>query len=292
MLRPLLLGLLVPALVCGAFIAAAGRPGPDGGPPRSRGGGQWGGLLGLTAGYLIAHVTVAGWPPLRPIDVTDWLPHAALAALIVGCVTLLWPRGAALHWCLRFAVASAAVVVVTMPMIRHTWTTSQSVIALLVLGPALFATWVSLDALGRRVSGAGLGLILLVVTGAGSVALVVSRTAKLGQLCAALAAMAGAAVVVAWWKRRSSLGVAAAGVAAMLTGYLWIEGHLYAELPAASAILLAAAPSAAWLGFVPVVRKLAPWQTVSAQAAAVLVPAAAALVIAIVAGTDGGYYGY
>jgi hypothetical protein len=292
MLRPLLLGLLVPALVCGAFIVAAARPGPDGGPTRGWWGSMWGGLVGLTLGYLIAHVTVAGWPPLRPVDVTDWLPHAALAAMVVGLVALLWPRAVRLHWFLRFVAASGAVVVVTLPMIRHTWTTAQSVIVLLVLVPALFATWVSLDGLARRVSGAGLGLSLLIVTGAGSVALVVSRTAKLGQLCAALAAMAGAALAVAWWKRRTSLGPAAAGVGALLLGYLWIEGHLYAELPVASALLLAAAPSAAWIGALPAVRKLAPWQVVCVQAAAALIPTAAALVIAVAAGMGGGYYGY
>jgi hypothetical protein len=81
-------------------------------------------------------------------------------------------------------------------------------------------------------------------------------------------------------------------VAALLLGYLWIEGHLYAELPAASAILLAAAPSAAWLGSLTAVRKLAPWQIVCAQAAAVLIPTAAALVIAIMAGTGESYHGY
>jgi len=292
MLKPLLLGLLVPALVCGAFIVAAARPARDGGPARGLWGGMWGGMVGLTLGYLIAHMTVAGWRPLRPVDVTDWLPHAALAAMVVGLVSLLWPRAVRLHWFLRFAAAVGAVLVVTIPMIRHTWTTTQSVIVLGALGPALFATWVSLDGLARRVSGAGLGLILLIVTGAGSVALVVSRTAKLGQLCAALAAMAGAALVVAWWNRRSSLGPAAGGVGALLLGYLWIEGHLYAELPATSAILLAAAPSAAWAGALPAVRKLAPWQVACAQAAAVLIPTAAALVIAVMAGMGESHYGY
>jgi hypothetical protein len=292
MLRPLLLGLLVPALVCGAFIAAASRPGPDGGPARGQRGGQWGGLVGLTLGYLIAHVTVAGWPPLRPVDVTDWLPPVAVLSTSVGLVALLWPRAAALHWCLRFAAASGAVVVVTLPMIRHTWSPAQSVILPTGLVPALLLTWASLDGLARRASGAGLALTLLVVAGAGSVALVLSRTAKLGQLVAALAAMAVAALVVAWWKRGSSLGAGAAGTTAVLLGYLWIEGHLYAELPASSAVLLAAAPSAAWLGALPAVRKLAPWQVVCAQATAVLIPTAAALVIAIMAGMRETYYGY
>ncbi|MHC4977983.1 MAG: hypothetical protein ACYTGT_03025 [Planctomycetota bacterium] len=288
MLKPLLLGLLVPALVCGAFIVAAARPRLDGGPAR----GQWGGLVGLTLGYLIAHVAVAGWPPLQPVDVTDWIPHAAVAAMVVGLIAWLWPRAVGLHWCLRFALAAGAVVVVTLPTMRHTWTTVQSVIVLLVLVPAMLATWISLDGLARRMSGPALALILLILSGAGSIALVVSKTAKLGQLCAALAAMAGAGLVVAWWNRRSSLGAGAAGVAAVLLGYLWLEGYLYAELPVASAILLAAAPSAAWVAALPAVRKLAPWQVACVLAAAVLMPTAAALVIAVVAGTGGDYYGY
>jgi hypothetical protein len=81
-------------------------------------------------------------------------------------------------------------------------------------------------------------------------------------------------------------------VGALLAGYLWIEGHLYAELPAAGALLLAAAPSAAWIGSLTAVRKLAPWQVVCVRTAAVILPAAAALVIAIMVGMGESYYGY
>ncbi|MHC4217097.1 MAG: hypothetical protein ACYSU7_01445 [Planctomycetota bacterium] len=287
MLKPLLLGLLVPALVCGGFLLAAGRSGRDGNP---RWGG-WGGI-GLTLGYLIAHVAVAGWPPWRPVDVTDWLPHVAVAALVVALVSLRWPRAVRLHRCLCLAAAAGAVVVVTLPMIRHTWTPARSVAGLIALSLTVFAMWTSLSAVSRRVSGAGLAVTLLVVTTAGSVALVLSRTAKLSQLCAALAAMAGAGLVIAWCKRGSSLGAGAAGVAALLMGYLWIEGWLYAELPAASAVLLAAAPSAAWIWRLTALRRLAPWQVVCVQAGAVLLPAAAGVAIAVIAGANDEYYGY
>jgi hypothetical protein len=295
MLKTLLLGLPVPALVCAAFLLLgwrarrSGAPDPDGGPV-----GGWGGGVGLMHGYFIAHAAIAGWAALRPVDVTDWLPHAAIAAVLVELVALYWPRAVVLHWLLRLAASAAAVVVVSLPTIRYTWTTTQSVIAVPVLVLALYASWASLGALATRTSASSLGVTIMIAAGVGSVTLVASRTAKLSQLCAAIAAMAGAALVLAWWKRRLSLGAAGAGVAALLLGYLWMQGYLYAEMPMASALLLAAAPSAAWVGRLAVVRKLPPWLGVCVQAAAVLVPAGAALGVALAAaaGTDTGYPGY
>ena len=135
-------------------------------------------------------------------------------------------------------------------------------------------------------------MTILIVAGGGGIVLVVSKVASLGLLSGAVAAMAGASLVVTWWNGARSLAPGATAVVTILLGYLWLEGYLYGEVPALSAVLLAAAPTAAWIGNLPWVRRLADWQAVSVRAAAVTLPTLIAVALAVAASGFGEEYPY
>ncbi len=55
MLKPVLLGVLLPAVLCGAWLILAWRPWRRDEPIT---GGAWGGAIGFGMGYLIAHTAL------------------------------------------------------------------------------------------------------------------------------------------------------------------------------------------------------------------------------------------
>jgi hypothetical protein len=108
------------------------------------------------------------------------------------------------------------------------------------------------------------------------VAAVLSGSAVVGFLSLALASALGAAWLVA---PRAPSGGSVTTAAAVLAA-LVLVGFEYASLPAASALLIAAAPAAAWLTRPGPVRRLNPWARGVIEAVAVLVPIGVAVAIA------------
>ena len=99
----------------------------------------------------------------------------------------------------------------------------------------------------------------LAATGAG-VTLLASGSAVLGQLGLTLAiSLAGA-----WFAGILINGPVAQrgglGVALILLAGLLINGYFYASLKPLHALVLAMAPLAAWVGQLPPIRRLKPWQ--------------------------------
>ena len=280
LLKPVLMGVVLPAVVCGVFLVMDWRPWRRLAPIA---GGNWGGALGFMLGYLIAHAATVGWPPLLPVDVTQWLPYLAGAAGGVGVLDSLWGDKHRLRLAIRLFVSAGAVWLLLRPILEHTWTPTQGTVWVVLLALALFATWISLDALAKPVRGASVPLAMFIVAVGGSVVLLVSKTASLAQLCGAVAAMTGVSMLVAWRIPAMSLVPGATAVVAMLFGCLWLEGYLYAEVPGVSAVLLAAAPAGLWIGQMPWLRGMGAWRAVLVRGAAVLVPTLIALAVAVAA---------
>jgi hypothetical protein len=102
------------------------------------------------------------------------------------------------------------------------------------------------------VEGYGGPLVLVVVAGAGALALEFGSSGRLGQVSGALAAAAGPLVAYALLRPRMTLARGGATAHMLVALPLWICGWRLARLPLDSAALLAVAPVAAqrrgWLG--------------------------------------------
>ncbi len=277
LLQPVVLGVFLPAIVCAVVLVIGWWPRRQGVLSSE---GTWSGAVGLGAGYVLGHVIATGWPPFPPVDATQWLIFLAIIATVVGLLDTRWRQVDSLRgivrWSWRVLLSVATVWLLCRPLLSHSWGALVAAGWVVGLTIGLIAFWTSIDVLAERVSGASMSLVLLAVAAGGASVLFVSGSALLAQRCGVIAAMLGACLVIGWWCPVMSLARGAVPVVAVVVGGLWISGYLYAEVPPWSAILLAVAPSAAWVGHLRRLRRLAGWQVAVVRFAAVLVVVGAA----------------
>ena len=122
----------------------------------------------------------------------------------------------------------------------------------------------------------------------------VSGSALLAQLSGALAAVFGAAVVLAWWAPGLSLASGTLTVFVPVYAGLLIQAYFYSELPIWSAILMYLAPFALWLGEKRSVYYRTPWKAALARLLMIGAPLGVAVGIAfyVMGQSAGGEYYY
>jgi hypothetical protein len=235
----------------------------------------WWAASAVGLAYLAGHF-VAARPAVPPADVTDRIPWLALAATALALAESAgrWMR--ATGWTL---LAALAVGLVLGPVIGAGDFSREVVVWLAASIAVAVLSWADLAVLSARPDRSDLLRALLITCGGAAAALPLSGFGMGGPLSAALAA----ALAAAWLAARGEVPAGYAPVAATVLTALVLEGFVYAVLPAASAVLLAAAPAATWLTRLGPVRRLGPWASAAVGGAAVLVPVAVAVGLAAAA---------
>jgi hypothetical protein len=274
----LLPGAVLPLVVSLAVLALTRRRRAAAGTPSA-----WGGALAVGGGYLAGHAALAGGPPVPPLERVDWLWCLAAAAVLVCTVAgLVAPRDW-LRWGLRAPLGAAVLVLLLLPLLK-TWGRGETTAWLAGLGAAALVLWAALDAVVARGPGTGAPLLLVVLALGSSLVLLVSGSAVYGQLGLALTASLAGSLAAACWTPSLLPPRGLATVVGVLLPGLWLLGYFYAEVPAASAALLAAAlPAAALVQVRPVRERLRPWQAVLVGVLVLLVPVTVAVVTAFTA---------
>ncbi len=270
-------GILLPAGVAAAALAAGWRPWD-----RRAEVGKAGPAAGAVAfgGALIAAQAAIVGIEVPPVQAGDWLALLLAAAVLLGLIDSLLELPAWLRWWLKGTLSVAVPLLLLMPLLQHTWSAGEAAAILGALTLGTFGLWWTLDRLADRITGAGLPLALGVVTAGSAAVLAVSGSASLGQLGGALAVAVGVALLVGLLKPSFSLARGAVPPLTVgLTG-LWLNGAFYADVPPASLVLLFAAPAFALIGQIKPIASLKPWQTALLRAGAVVLPLAAAAIIA------------
>jgi len=260
------LGVLLPFGVAAVVFIAARR----GAAP-----GSWGGAIALPAAFLIGRLSLAGWrwPPFPPIDSTDWLVYAALAAALLGLLASLWEMPRAAVWVERLAVSGAFVALLARPLVGHTWSSALAARWLVGATVAVALVWWALDIWTRKAPGAATAFWLMVIGSAGALVLVFGRSAFLGQSAGGLAAGLGAAWVVSMLlRRRGVLARGAVPALALLFPGLLLCGHWYASVSLLQGALLAAAPVLAALTSRGAFARMPAGRAAFVRALAVLIP--------------------
>jgi len=210
----------------------------------------WPAAVALGAGYATSHALIRGAPEALPADATQLLFHFALAGALLGVVEAKLPVAA--RWGARAVLAAVVPWLLLRGLAEHTWeSTLEAALWYAGLGFGLFAVWSVLEWRAGKLVGPAQPLVFCLVAGGGALALAEGRSGMLGQMAGALAAALGPLVLLALLEpRRSARG--AIPVFVLLLAALAMSGHFFAELPAASALLLLVAPLAAvrrsWLG--------------------------------------------
>jgi hypothetical protein len=223
LLQQLLPGLLVAALLSGV-VAIAGRLWRTN---------SWSDAVALAIGYSGGHVVTTGWPAFPASEATQWLPYFALATMLLGVLdAFLRPPGSlrALIWILYCA---GLLRLLLKSKFQYGWSVLEGVLWISSFAACMLVLASLLDAAVRRDTSISSPLILTIVA---------SGSLLLGQLAMVLAAALGAILVAAFLFPKSIEGRAIVPVAVILLASLWLMGCFYAELPSASALLLAAAP--------------------------------------------------
>jgi hypothetical protein len=281
MLTPnmILLGVVVPAAVAGVTLLTAWRLG---GTEASRG--RWGGAVGLGSAYAAGHWGIFGWPPFPAIEATQWIVYVVLVAAALGLLESRIELTTAPRWTLRVALVSASLWLWLRPLVDYAWEPVQAVTRLVLLGLLALAFWAELELVSPRLARGSSWLVLLLVSIGSALALALSGSLALGQLAGVLCAGLGAGFVAALLpggRRAEGLPV----VAVALAG-LWLVGHFYSELPATSALLLAAAPLAALALPQRTLTGRSAALIPALRVAAVLLPIAAAVALAHLASPE------
>lgn len=271
--RELLLGVLAPALIALAIMLIAWRPWRSG--PRR---GEWGGAVGLAAGYICAHIGLAGPPRFTPAPVESWLVWIAIGGMAIGLIEsrARGPWWGRLLW--RAAATAGSVwLIVRLRVINEQWSVGEGLAwtAGLTVGALVF--WTLADALAERIEreggGAGAALVLSGITGLGAAIIVLDgQTLVVGQFSGALAVALLACAALAWWKPRVSIARGGVAVVGLLAPMLWLDAWMWAELHWEYAAALVLSPALAFVGDLAWINRRAGWARTLARVGAVVLP--------------------
>lgn len=237
--------------------------------------------IAVAAGLIAAQYAISQWPTrLVPLEGRDWLPWIAATAVLIGALAR---RGPLLGVPLWLLASLALPWVLLQSYIEYNWPAVRAVLWIGALALWLAVLWFLLERTVRRRPGALVPGTLLLAGAASAVAIGLSGTALFGQLTGALAAALCPVLLWTWWRPATPLAGSLVAAALLPLFALWINGAFYAELPPAAAILLAAAPAFVLVRESPHLRRLSDGRATSLALAAVLLPLAVAVTLALLA---------
>jgi hypothetical protein len=221
-------------------------------------------------------------PAVPPVEAAEWLHAAVVGLVILSAGYEVWSSG---EWPYYVPLSITAVLIpitwlMAQPLAENAWSraeTARWITALTVAVIALPLAWEKM--LGRQ-TGRATGLALTLVVAAAGIVLSLSGTISYGQLALASAAALGPGALLVALGMARPFSPHLAPLLVLVLGGLLLAGHLYAGLLRLNAILLMAAPFGLWVGALPAVAQMRPWQRGLAQLTAVAVPTLAACALA------------
>jgi hypothetical protein len=238
------------------------------------------GAIATGSGYVAGHVLAAGWPPFPPRNATHWLFWFAVIGVIAAAAdALVRPKGTVrlVTWAVICTIACRLIL---QPKFSYAWSAAEGWLRVFAIALGVVVLTRCLDLVERRPFGAAtLFSVTTILCGGACIALILSGSLLLGQLACILIAIAATCFLLIIAVTAPFHPSGAAAPLSLVCAGLWLSGFFYAELPAASALLLALAPAIALL---PVGKESHSDSRVLAyRSAFVAVPVAIAVVLAL-----------
>ena len=206
------------------------------------------GAIATGAGYVAGHMLAAGWPPFPPRNATHWLFWFAVIGVIAAAADALVRQKGTVRLVTWAIICTIACRLILQPKFSYAWSAAEGWLRLIAIALGVVVLTCCLDVVERRPFGAAtLFSVTTILCGGACIALILSGTLLLGQLACILSAIAATCffLIIAVTAPFHPRG-AAAPLSLVCAG-LWLSGFFYANLPAASALLLAFAPAIALL---------------------------------------------
>ncbi|TAJ21657.1 MAG: hypothetical protein EPO68_04370 [Planctomycetota bacterium] len=286
--RSLLVGILVPGVLCGALLYAFLALGSS--RPRH----VWTAASGLAIAiaYAAGQVGVVGWNGWFPVQSRDWLVPLVPALGLWCAFESSLPFSAGQRWFARAVWALGLGWLCVRPLLLQAdrasdgggdWLSQERLSAwgeaalVGVAGISLWQIWARIGAyLPVRNTCSSACAVVFAAAGAQ----MLSHSASGSDLHRALFAALVACLVAAWWRPERNFGEGLAGVLALLHIALCYEGARWAALPLASALLLCFAPAFLLLALVVVPETMPGPTRVLARVGALLIPLGIAVFVA------------
>jgi hypothetical protein len=237
------------------------------------------GAIAIGAGYVAGHVLAAGWAPFPRRHATHWLFWFAVIGVSAAVAdALVRPTGRVrlIAWAIICTIASRLIL---QPKFNYAWSAAEGWLWVLAIALGVVVLTCCLDLIERKPFGMATLFSVTTVLGGGTcVALMLSGSLLLGQLACVLFAIAATCFLLIIAVAAPFHPNGAAAPLSLVCAGLWLCGFFYAELPAASAVLLVLAPASALL---PVGEEgSSPWRVLACRIAIVAVPVALAVALA------------
>jgi hypothetical protein len=238
------------------------------------------GAVAIGAGYVAGHVLAAGWSPFPPRQATHWLFWFAVIGVIAAVAdAVLRPNGTVRFVAWAF-ICTIACRFILRPKFSYGWSAAEGWLRVFAIALGVVILTCCLDFVERRPFGTvTLFSVTIVVCGGACVALILSGSLLLGQLACILSAIAATCFLLIITVKAPFPPSGAAAPFSLLCAGLWLSGFFYAELPAASALLLALAPAMALLPMGIATHSQS--RVLAYRIAFVVVPVAIAVVLAL-----------
>ena len=209
----------------------------------------WGAAVAVAGGFAIAFSHVfGGMPSFPPASAQQWLVFLGVPVVGIAVVQPLVKS--------RAIAVTASVIVLGItpwlllrkvtflePRILWTWIAATAL--------AMIAWWIAMESLARRARGASLPMLLGMAVGVSGLAIINSHSATMGQVAGSVAIPLFVVSLVAWWSRGASLARGGMLAVTVLLLGLLLFAHLFLDMLARDAVLLALAPLVAWAGELP-----------------------------------------
>jgi hypothetical protein len=191
--------------------------------------------VGAAVGAALAHLGLAGIPPIPPVDTIGWIPFGTLAAFLL----LLPAAGRLADFMAVLVVLGATAFLVGKPV----WSQGSVPAAALWIGLMAVGGAIAVDGLAwsaERLPPTPMLIAVLLTTVGASISCVASHSALLAMLLGGVAATLGALAFGGLILKVKVGGRGVFGVLVVTAAGVVLYARLYSALPAAATILLCA----------------------------------------------------
>ncbi|WP_133622138.1 hypothetical protein [Bradymonas sediminis] len=275
------------ALLIGALIAGK-EDRSDDAPPGVR---PWAAASGFGLAFGAGFLALVGAPDFLPGNAMHWLFYMALVAVGVGVIEGIRHTNDGLRAALRLGLALLTFRLTLGFMVEHHWDGASAWIWLGGLTLGSNALMNALDRAAQERPGAMVPLAMTLMSAGGAAVLVLTGSARVGQLMGVMTAAATATLVVAWLRPGLRVSRGGSTVFGLLFSALLAYGYFTsADVPAfadalnhpqtLATLLVAASPLMLWVSGQNPIKRMTSWRAALASAALVATPLAAGLLVA------------
>lgn len=286
-IEQLFLGLLLPTIVgSGIFIFARSLAPKEYATVRYEKelGGFRGWLIAaaLGVGYVVGYLGMEGVPVFPPRQGIHWLCYLAIAGLIVAS---FWHRAV---WGPIAQIAISIIIprLLLTSTFKHTWGPVEGIIWWVCLAVVIFMFWHIVEgSFSALPAGASGPFVYCGLFGGTALVLALSGSLRLAQHAGILVALFAASwIITLVLQRDRKRFVFPRGTSPIVTFLLiglWMNGYFFAEVPAASAVLLLISLLFVYVGRIEVIQELGVRRSLLVQIVGVALPVIIAIGVAV-----------